>query len=77
MALKLEDGEAPSFLVTHDEAKQSSNPQPYIAPVATSSSLDEVTFILGDGRNTSDPTKGRRRSTVRDFHNNPLEPGTS
>ena len=64
MALKLEDGKEPSSsgsyenheLVTYDKAKKSSNPQPYIAAVVTSSGVNEITFILGDGKNTSDPT---------------------
>ena len=85
MALKLEDGKEPSSsgsyenheLVTYDEAKKSSNPQPYIAAVVTSSGVNEITFILGDGKNTSDPTTRRPRSTVGDFYNGPLEPGTS
>ena len=85
MALTLKDGKEPSSsgsyenneLVTYDEARKSSNPQPYIPAVATSSSLDEVTFILGDGRNTSNPTTRRRRSSVGDYYNGPLEPGTS
>ena len=85
MALKLEDGKEPSSsgsyenneLVTYDEARKLSDPQPYIAAVVTSSGANEITFILGAGRNTSDPTTRRRRSTVGDFHNGPLEPGTS
>ena len=30
-------------------------------------------FILGDDRNTSDPTSQKRRSTSRDYYNGPLE----
>ena len=83
MALKLEDGKEPSSsgsyenneLVTYEEARKSSNPQPYIAAVVTSK--NENMFILGDGRNTSNPTSRRRRSTLSDYYNGPLEPGTS
>ena len=85
MAVKLEDGKEPlssgSYenheLVTYDEARKSPNPQPYIAAVVTPSGLDEITFILGDGRNTSDPTTRRRRSTAGKYYNGALEPGTS
>ena len=83
MALKIEDEKEPSSsgsnenneLMTYDEARKSSNPKPYIAAVVTPSGVDEITFILGDGRNTSDHR--RRRSTVSDYYNGPLEPGTS
>ena len=82
VALKLQDGKEPSppdsyennGLVTYVEARKSSNPKPYIAAVVTSK--NENMFILGDGRNTSDPTLRRRRSTSRDYYNGPLEPGT-
>ena len=82
VALKLQDGKEPSppdsydnnQLVTY-EAKKSSNLKPYIAAVVTSK--NENMFILGDGRNTSDPTSRRRRSTSSDYYNGPLEPGTS
>ena len=85
MALKLEDKKEPlssgsyenNELVTYDEARKSSDPEPYTAAVVTSSGANEITFILGDGRNTSDPTTRRRRSTVGDYYNGPLEPGTS
>ena len=85
MALKLEDGKEPSSsgsyenheLVTYDEARKLSNPQPYIAAVVTSSGVDEVILILGDGGNTSYSTTRRRRSTVGDYYNGPLQPGTS
>ena len=83
MALKLKEGKEPSSpdsyeninLVKYNEARKSSNPKPYIAAVVTSK--NENMFILGDGRNTSDPTSRRRRSTSSDYYNGPLEPGTS
>ena len=84
MALKLKDDQEPTSspdsyenneLVTYAEAKKSSNPKPYIAAVITSK--NENMFILGDGRNTSNPTSQRRRSTSSDYYNGPLEPGTS
>ena len=84
VALKLKDGKEPTSspdsyenkeLVTYAEAKKSSNPKPYIAAVITSK--NENMFILGDGRNTSNPTSRRRRSTSSDYYNGPLEPGTS
>ena len=83
VALKLQDGKEFSppdnyennELVTYNEARKSSNPKPYIAAVVTSK--NENMFILGDGRNTSDPTSRRRRSISRDYYNGPLEPGTS
>ena len=83
MALKLKDGEevqSPASyqnneLVTYAEAKQSNDSKPYIAAVVTPK--DGYMFILGDGRNTSNPTSRRRRSTSSDYYNGPLEPGTS
>ena len=83
MALKLENGKEPSSsgsyenneLMTYVEERKSSNPKPYIAAVVASSGVDEITFILGDGRNTSDHR--RRRSTDNGYYNGPLEPGTS
>ena len=83
MALKLVDGKEPSSsgsyenneLVTYDEARKSSNPQPYIAAVVTSKNKNM--FTLGDGRNTSNPTLRRRRSASSDYYNGPLEPDTS
>jgi hypothetical protein len=83
VALKLKDGQESQSpdsyenneLVTYAEAKQSNDPKPYIAAVVTSK--DGNMFILGDGRNTSDPTSRRRRSTSSDYYNGPLEPGTS
>ena len=83
MALKLKDGKkgrSPASyenneLVTYTEAEQSTDPKPYIAAVLTSK--DGNMFILGDGRNTSDPTSRRRRSTSSDYYNGLLEPGTS
>ena len=83
MALKLKDGQegqSPASyqnneLLTYAEAKQSADPKPYIAAILTSK--DGNMFILGDGRNTSNPTSRRRRSTSSDYYNGPLEPGTS
>jgi hypothetical protein len=83
VALELKDGQegqSPASyenneLVTYAEAKQSNDPKPYIAAVVTSK--DGYMFILGDGRNTSNPTSRRRRSTSSDYYNGPLEPGTS
>ena len=84
MALKSKDGKKPTSspdsyenndLVTYAEAKKSTNPKPYIAAAITSK--NENIFILGDGRNTSNPTSRRRRSTSSDYYNGPLEPGTS
>ncbi len=85
VALKLKDGKEPASsdsyknneLVTYTEARKSTNPKPYIAAVVTSSGVDENVFILGDGKNTNDPTSRRRRSTSSDYYNGPLEPGTS
>jgi hypothetical protein len=84
VALKLKDGKEPTSspdsyenneLVTYDEAEKSTNPKPYIAAVITSQ--NENMFILGDGRNTNNPTSRRRRSTSSDYYNGPLEPGNS
>ncbi len=85
VALKLKDGKEPSSsdtyenneLMTYAEARKSSNPKPYIAAVITSSGVDGNMFILGDGRNTSDPKARKRGSTTSDYFNGPLEPGTS
>ncbi|CAB4038919.1 Receptor-type tyrosine- phosphatase delta, partial [Paramuricea clavata] len=85
VALNLKDGKEPassdsyqnSELVTYSEARKSTNPKPYIAAVVTSSTDINNMFILGDGKNTSDPTSRRRRSTTSDYYNGPLEPGTS
>ena len=83
MALKLKDGEnvqSPDSyknndLVTYAEAEKSTNPKPYIAAAVTPK--DENKFVLGDGRNTSDPTSRIRILTSSDYYNGPLEPGTS
>jgi hypothetical protein len=83
VALKLKDGQegrSPASyknneLVTYGEAEQSTDSKPYIAAAVTS--MDGNMFILGDGRNTSDPTSRRRRSTSSDNYNGLLEPGTS
>jgi hypothetical protein len=85
VALKLKDGKEPtssdsyekSELVTYAEARKSTNPKHYIAAVVASSGVDENMFILGDGRNTSDPTLLIRRSTSSDHYNGPLEPDSS
>ena len=85
MALELKDGKEPtssdsyenSELVTYTEARKSTNPKSYIAAVVASSGVDGNMFVLGDGRNTSDLTSRRRRSTSSDYYNGPLEPGTS
>jgi hypothetical protein len=83
VALKLKDGKkglSPASygnneLVTYAEARTSTDLKPYIAAVVTSK--DGNMFTLGDGRNTSNPTSRRRRSTSSDYYNGPLEPGTS
>ena len=83
MALTLQEGKESSppdsyknnDLVKYEEARKSDNPKPYIAAVVTSK--NENMFTLGDGRNTSDPTSRRPRSTSRDYYNGPLEPGAS
>ena len=83
VALKLKDDETPlspdsyenNELVTYDEARKSTNQKPYIAAITTSK--DENMFILGDGKNTSNPTTRRRRATTTDYYNGPLEPDTS
>ncbi|CAB3990869.1 receptor-type tyrosine- phosphatase S-like isoform X2 [Paramuricea clavata] len=85
VALKLKGGKEPassdsyenSELVKYAEARKSTNPKSYIAAVVASSGVHRNMFILGDGRNTSDPTSRRRRSISSDYYNGPLEPGTS
>jgi hypothetical protein len=85
VALKLQDGKEPassdsyqnSELVTYVEAGKSTKPKPYIAAVVTSSGVDGNMFVLGDGRNTDNPTSRKRRSTTSDYFNGLLEPGTS
>ena len=85
LALKLKDGKEPTSsdtyenneLITYAEGRRSTHPKPYIAAVITSSDVDGNMFILGDGRNTSDPTARKRSSTASDYFNGPLEPGTS
>ena len=85
VALKLKDGKEPASSVTFENnelmtyvaARKSSNPKPYIAAVITSSSVNGNMFVLGDGRNTSNPKARKRRSTRSDYLNGPLEPGTS
>ncbi|CAB4014526.1 Hypothetical predicted protein [Paramuricea clavata] len=85
VALKLKDDKEPtssdsyenSELVTYAEARKSTNPKTYIAAVVAFSGVDGNMFILGEGRNTSDPTSRRRRSTSSDYYNGPLEPGNS
>ncbi len=85
VALKVKDGEQPissdsyedSKLVTYAEAKRSTNPKPYIAATVLSSSVDGNMFVLGDERNTNEPTTRKPRSTASDYFNGPLEPGTN
>ncbi len=85
VALKLKDGIEPTSsdsyenneLMTYVEAGRSTRPKPYIAAVITSRDVDGNMFVLGDGRNTSDPKARIRRSTTSDYFNGPLEPGTS
>ena len=81
--MKLKDGkkvQSPASygnneLVKYTEARTSTDLKPYIAAVVTSK--DGNMFTLGDGRNTSNPTSRRRRSTSSDYYNGPLKPGTS
>ena len=84
IALKLPDGKLPSSspdsyresdLVTYAEAKNSSQPKPYIAAVLTMST--ETEFKLGDESNSSLPTRRLRRSSSGGYYNGPLDPGTS
>ena len=57
-------------LGTYAEATESTNPKPYIANVLISSdTVRGHTFVLGDGRNTSDPKSG--------YFNGPLEHGAN
>ena len=62
-------------LVTYAEAKESTDPKPYIAIVITT--RDKDMFILGDGRNTSSQTTRRRGSKRNYYFNGPLESGAS
>ena len=64
-------------LVTHAQATASSSPKPYIAAIVTASGAKEKKFVLGDRSNTSHPTTKRRRFPSTDYHNGPLQPGTS
>ena len=64
-------------LVTYTKARNLTNQKPYIAAVLTASGVDENVFVLGDGRNTSYPSRQKRRSTTIGYFNGPLEPGTS
>ena len=81
VALKLKDGKelasSDSYednkLVTYATAQKSTKPKPYVAAVVASSGVDGNMFVLGDGRNTDDPTS----RTTSDYFNGPLEPGTS
>ena len=85
VALKLQDeNEKPSSgsyenneLITYEKARKLSSPKPYIAAVIISSSVNGNTFVLGDGRITSNSTSRKRRSTSSDYYNGPLEPGTN
>ena len=87
VALKLTEGEDPNKtpasyrndeLVTYGEATASTIPKPFVAAVVRASGVKGTyMFILGDRSNTSTPTTRRRRSTSSEYHNGPLEPGTS
>jgi hypothetical protein len=63
-------------LLTYTEAKNLTNQKPYIAAVITASGVDKNAFVLGDGRNTNDPTRYKHRSTSIGYFNGPLKPGT-
>ena len=86
VALKLRNGEQPlssdiyniNDLDMYAEATQSTNPKPYIANVFISSdTVDGDTFVLGDGRNTSNPTTQGRKTFSSGYFNGPLEPGAN
>ena len=85
MVLELEDGRdrlSPDNyevddLVSYIEGRKLTNQKPYIAAVITASGVGENGFVLGDGRNTSYPSRQKRRSTTIGYFNGPLEPGTS
>ena len=87
VALKLKDDKEPSSsdtyenneleLMTYVEARRSTNPKPYLAAVITSNGVDGNMFILGDGRTTSYPSTGKRKSNTSGYFNGPLEPDTS
>ncbi|XP_028416934.1 uncharacterized protein LOC114541147 [Dendronephthya gigantea] len=82
VAWKVKDNEKPlssdryedDELVMFAEAENSTNPQPYIAAVFSSSNILENMFVLGDGRSTSDSTSDT--SGFKEYFNAPLEPGT-
>ena len=84
VAIKMKDGKGPELsgsyenneLVTYVEARRSPDLKPYIAAVFTPDGVNEIVFVLGDGKNTSDAASRRRRSTARNYYNGPLEPGT-
>ena len=86
VALKLRNGEQPmssdrykiNHLETYAEATRSTNPKPYVANVFIfGGTVGGHTFVLGDGRNTSDPTIQGRRIFSSGYFNGPLEPGTN
>jgi hypothetical protein len=65
-------------LLTYHEAKSLTNQKPYIAAVITARGVDEkALFTLGDGRNTSYPSRQKRRSTTIGYFNGPLEPDSN
>ena len=65
-------------LETYAEATQSTNPKPYIANVFISGdTVGGHTFVLGDGRNASDPKTQGRRTFSSGYFNGPLEPGAN
>ncbi len=51
--------------------------QNLIAAAVISSGVDGNMFVLGDGKNTSDPTTRKHRSSTSDYFNGPLEPGAN
>ncbi|CAB4031631.1 Hypothetical predicted protein, partial [Paramuricea clavata] len=61
VALKLKDGKEPASSDSYENKD----------------GVDGNMFVLGDGRNTDDPTSRKRRSTTSDYFNGPLEPGTN
>jgi hypothetical protein len=77
----LKDGKEPASsdsyedeeLVTYDTAEKSTYLKPYVTAVVRPSGNNGSMFILGDGRNTDDPTS----RTTSDYFNGPLKPGSS
>ena len=86
MAVKVKGGKDPlspqeykmSNFVTYAQMSTSNEMKPYIAAVMLEDSgMDDKEFVLGDGRNTSQPRMRNSRSTSTIFFNGPLEPGAS